>query len=45
MPETTHHAGVRRITDPGSKRARAVLIRHNLAEEYADVVSSRCRCS
>jgi hypothetical protein len=45
MPETTHHAGVWRITDPGSRRARAMLIRHNLAKEYADVVFSRCRCS
>jgi hypothetical protein len=45
MLETTHHAGVRRITDPGSKRARAMVICRNLAEEFADVVFSRCRCS
>jgi hypothetical protein len=45
MSETTHRAGMRRITDPGSRRARAIVIRHTLADDYVDVVFSRCRCS
>jgi hypothetical protein len=40
---TTHRAGIRRIIDPGSIGARAVVIRPSFAEDQADAVY-RCRC-